>query len=71
MNPANIILILDLIISLTDRVASLSSLIKKARAEGRDVTEEEIQALVVDDDAAKKALDEAIAKAKAEAPPEG
>jgi hypothetical protein len=42
----------------------LGDLIKKARDEGRDVSDEELNALVADDDVAKAALDAAIAKAQ-------
>jgi hypothetical protein len=70
MNPANILILLDLLISLASRIQGVTEIIKKARAEGRDVTEDELSAIIGEDDVAKKALDEAIAKAKAEAPPE-
>lgn len=44
----------------------ISALIEKARGEGRDVSDEELAELVSDDDAARTALDEAIARAQAE-----
>ena len=57
---------IDLITGLVGRVQAISALISKAQAEGRDITTEELESLVKEDDTARAALVEAIAKAKAE-----
>jgi len=54
-------LALQLLFGLLDRVSAVSSLIQTAKSEGRDITEAELDSLVVADDAAKKALESAIA----------
>ncbi len=64
MGAKNITLALQLLISLTAQAQQLSLLLQKAQNEGRDVTEEELNALVSDDEVAKAALDAAIARAK-------
>jgi len=61
-----ILLLLQLITAWTVQIQKITALIEKARAEGRDITDEEIDSLVADDDAAKLALDQAIEKAKSE-----
>lgn len=62
----NIAIVLGLLIDLSGRINQLSSLLKKAQDEGRDITEDELTALVAEDDAARANLDDAIEKAKAE-----
>lgn len=66
MGADKILLLLQLITSYTLQIQKITELVAKARAEGRDVSEEEINALVSEDDAAKAALDAAIAKAQSE-----
>jgi len=55
---------ISLLLALLDRVAAWSALIMKARAENRDITEAELDALATADDAAKAALEKAIADAR-------
>lgn len=57
-------LAVQLLLSLLDRATQIGALISKAQAEKRDITAAELDTLVAQDDAAKKALDEAIAKAR-------
>ena len=57
---------LELLFGLLDRASSIAALINKAKAENRDVTDAELDALAVLDDAARVALEAAIAKRKAE-----
>ena len=54
-------LAINVIFGLLDRAAAISSLIKTAQAEGRDVTQTELDTLVNADDVARAALVEAIA----------
>ena len=56
----------DLAFQLLDRGMQYMALVNKARAEGRDVSEAELDAEAAKDDAAKAALTAAIAKAKSE-----
>lgn len=57
---------LDLLIQLIDRLTTASALVKKAHAEGRLVTAEELAAIRAEGDALMADLDAAIARAKAE-----
>ena len=58
------ILAMDIVFGLLDRASSITALIKTAQSEGRDITAEELDALVSADDASRVALVEAIAKRK-------
>jgi len=62
----NAALAIQLLLGLLDRASAIGDLLKKAKDEGRDLTEAEIDKLVEEDDAAKEALEEAIAKARGE-----
>lgn len=53
---------LQLIIVLTQQIQSIRSLITKARAEGRDITDAELDELTGRDDAARKRLQDLIDK---------
>lgn len=57
---------LELLIQLIDRLAAASALVKKARAEGRDVTSQELAQLRLEGDVLLTGLDAAIARAKSE-----
>ena len=45
---------------------AVTDLVKQARAENRDITKEELEDLLMDDDVARDLLDQAIAEAEAE-----
>ena len=62
---SNALLATNALISLLDRAAVVGAVLQKAAAEGRDVTDAEIDASVGRDDAAKAALAAEIAKARA------
>jgi hypothetical protein len=62
MTPAEIIALLT---SLANAQTALGTLFQNARAQGRDVSEEELNNIAHDDDVAKALLDTAIAKARA------
>lgn len=62
----NSALILELLILFTSRLQSLQLLLQKAQAEGRDISKEELDSLVAEDDTARAELDAAIARAEAE-----
>ena len=66
MSSAAVFTGIELLINLIDRAAAASALIKRARAEGRDVTAEELEVLREQGDAALADLDAAIARAKSE-----
>lgn len=55
---------ITLLLGLLDRASQIGTLISSARAEGRDVTPAELDALVAADQLARQALVDAIAKAK-------
>lgn len=57
--------IVSLVFGLIDRAASYAAVLNKAKAEGRDVTEAEIDSIVADDDKARTAERDAIARARA------
>ena len=65
MDPVNILLLIDRAIAALGAVGKIGSLIQKARDEGRDVTDDELDALRAEDDAAKKTLDDLIAAKRA------
>jgi len=56
--------IIALLTSLANAQQTLGVLFQNARAEGRDVSEEELNGLAHDDDVAKAVLDAAIKKAR-------
>lgn len=56
----NIDLALTLIITLLNRSTEISALIQKARGQGRDLTDAELDGLVTADDLARAELEEAI-----------
>ena len=58
-------LALQLLIQLLAQADAISRLIQTARNEGRDISEAEIDNLVMADDAARQALLDAIARARA------
>jgi len=59
----NVLLLTQLLLQTTTQVQQFGALLAKAHAEGRDVTDDELNALVASDDAAKAHLD-ALIKAK-------
>jgi hypothetical protein len=61
MNPTNILTALGLLIQLLNDAKSVSTLIGRAQSEGRDIAPEELAALKAQDDAARDALNNAIA----------
>jgi len=56
--------IIDIILSLATRMQAAASLIIRARAENREISNAELDALAASDDAARAALVDAIAAAK-------
>lgn len=66
MNATNILAALGLIAQLAPVAESLVNTVKLAVSEGRDATDEELQAAVAGNQQASDALDAAIAQAKAE-----
>lgn len=65
MGPGAAIAI-DLAFQLLDRGMAYMTLVNKARAENRDVSHAELDALAAQDDAARAKLEAAVAKAKSE-----
>ncbi len=61
---ANIGLALNVILALLGKASEISALISAARAENRDITDDELARLTAADDAARAALAEAIEAAK-------
>lgn len=57
----NIALLLDLLLRAAGQIDRIGRLIAQARAEGRDVTREELAALYADDDRARAELEALIA----------
>lgn len=57
-------ILISLLLGLIDRASAIGALFTKARAEGRDVTSAELDALVDADKAARDELVKAIAAAK-------
>lgn len=64
MNPANIALALNLLITLGEQIQRIGSLVSNAQAQNRDISEEELSFLREADDAARTRLEEAILAAK-------
>ena len=64
----NVDLLLTLLITALNRASEIGMLIDKARREGRDVSEAELDALFAQDDAARAELQAAIDAAKAAKP---
>lgn len=60
------VLALDLLLALLNRAGEISSIIKRAKTEGRELTLEELDTVVEQNDAARADLADAIARAKAE-----
>jgi hypothetical protein len=56
---------LEILMQLLNQAAAFGTLIAKARSENRDITEDELNTLAISDDAARDALNKAIADAKA------
>ena len=56
---------ITLLLGLLDRAAAFGAILSKAKAEGRDISAEELDAFAAADDVARSALVDAIAKAKA------
>lgn len=54
-----------LLLGLIDRAATFGALLSKAKAEGRDISSEELDAFAQADDLAREGLVAAIAKVKA------
>ena len=55
---------LEILFGLIDRAQAIGTLLTQARAEGRDITQAELDALVTADDIARAALVAAIARAR-------
>lgn len=56
---------ITLLLGLLDRAGAWGAVIAKAQAEGRELTEAEVDAFATADDDAKQALEDAIEKARA------
>ena len=61
----NLLAITKLLLQYGDKIASMAKLMNTATAEGRDISDAELNALFADDDAARARLVELIAQAKA------
>ncbi len=61
----NAALLVQLLLGLVGQAGQIKSLLDTAKAENRDVSDAELNALFANDDAAKAALDAAIAAARA------
>lgn len=57
--------LVTLLLQYSDQITKIGTLLAQAHSEGRDVTEAELDALFGDDDAARDALDKAIADRRA------
>lgn len=57
-------LAIQLLLGLLDRATQIGALISKAQSEKRDITQAELDVLVAQDDAARKALQDAINAAR-------
>jgi hypothetical protein len=62
----NALILLQLMIALTEQAQRLQLLLQTAARENRDVTDDELNNVASGDDAARAALQSAIARAKAE-----
>jgi RNA:NAD 2'-phosphotransferase (TPT1/KptA family) len=58
--------LVTLLLGIIERAAAVGSLINTARAQGRDISLEELEALTDADDKARSELQAAIARAKSE-----
>ena len=65
----NALLLLNVLVPLLQQVNSIGLLLQKAHAEGRDITDAELDSLVSADDVVKASLAAAIAKARSTPPP--
>lgn len=65
MNPANLLVVLEIIDRLLGSAGRYAQMARQAAAEGRDISPEEISAMQGLDDAARNALDAAIAARRA------
>lgn len=61
----NALILVSLLLQYSDKIATVGKLLNTAKNEGRDVTKAELDALFAGDDAARAALDAAIAAASA------
>ncbi len=61
----NVDVLLSLLLSLANQMGPISALISKANGEGRDISDEELDALFLEDDVARQRLVDALAAAKA------
>lgn len=61
---ANIGILMDILLPLLSHAAEITSLLGKAKSEGRDVTDAELDGLFAEDDKAKAALAAAIKAAR-------
>lgn len=66
MSASAVLTGLDLLIQLIDRTSAASAVIKQARAEGRDVSAADLESIRAQFGEHIEALDDAIARAKAE-----
>ena len=60
----NALALIALLLQYSDKITQIGTLLTTAHAEGRDVSSAELDTLFADDDAARAALDAAIAAAK-------
>ena len=60
----NATIAIQLLLGLLDRASAIGALISKARADKRDISDAELDALMAADDAARAALEKTIAAAK-------
>lgn len=66
MGTESTVVAINLLLQILTQAQGLTALISKARAEGREVSSDELDALVDADDAARARLDAAIQRVKAE-----
>lgn len=57
----NALILIGLLMQYSDKIAAVTKLLNTAHSEGRDVTEAELDELFAGDDAARAALEQAIA----------
>lgn len=62
----NALTLTNLMLGLLAQQQKIAALLRTAQAEGRDVTDDELDGLFADDDAARAALETEIAKARAD-----
>lgn len=68
MNPTAALALTNLLLGLLDRATQVSTLLQKSRAEGRDPTVDEMDALFAEDAQARVELANAIAAAQPQQP---